>query len=177
MCLLITAIVPKTARADALAEIAGKHRLNFGPCENPGVQAQLRPSERYVCATGSACDCGSPLFFGRSTARDVEKLRKKKWSEAKIKQWLKATEARPIDPNAPSGVLLSLDEWAAFLDEALRLPGVPYLGIIGHWYKGGVSTDNFTLTRRARHTVSELREGDLGLLERDVIYEFGVVGA
>lgn len=173
MCLLITAVVPNTARSDSLTEVVRRHRLNFSPCENPVVKAQLSPSERYVCATGSVCDCGSPLFFGRSTAGDVEKLRKKKWSEAKIKQWLKATEARPRDPNAPGGVLLSLDDWAAFLDEALRLPGVPYLGIIGHWYKGGVSTDEFTLTRRVRHTVSELREGHLGLLERDVIYEFG----
>jgi hypothetical protein len=90
MCLFITAAVPRTAQTHAFSQVVRQHKLTFSPCDNPHVAAQLRPAEQYVSATGSHCDCGSPLFRGsraasaETVAREVDKLRKKKWSEAKI---------------------------------------------------------------------------------------------
>lgn len=178
MCLFITALVPRTTHSAAFDAVVSKHRLSFAACENRHLKAQLRSSERYVYATAAHCDCGSPLFFGseapsaESVAREVAKLRRKKWSEAKIEKWLAATSPRPYDPNlSPSGHR-SASEWAAFLEEALRVPKLPYLGLVGHWYDGNVATEEFKLSGRVRHSVAELQSGQLGILERDVIHEF-----
>ncbi len=65
-----------------------------------------------------------------------------------------------------------MNEWAAFLAEVLCLPKVPYIGLVGHWYRGDVSTDAFILGGRVSHAVTDLHDGHLGILEKDVIHEF-----
>jgi hypothetical protein len=178
MCLIITAVVPDEVRNQAFAEVTKKHQLSFAPCENWHLQGQLRPSEQYVQATATHCDCGSPLFAKpkdrtqENLVRQLAKLRRKGWSEAKIRKWSESTAPRPVDPNAAPKGQRSVHDWAEFLEEALSLGNAPYVGLVGHWYSGDVSTEQFTLSGRVQHFVDVLRVGRFGGLEEDMVHEF-----
>lgn len=181
MCLFITAVIPRSAESPRFSELVKQHRFAFSPCENAHVLRQLRDTERYVYATQTYCDCGSPLFFRSAASKprsqqqldqELRKLRRKKWSEAKIARWIEATGPRPVDPNAPPNGQRSVRQWADFLTVALALPGVGYVGIVGHTYSGDLETEAFTLASRVQHSVEALRAGALGVLDEDVVHEF-----
>ena len=178
MCHFITAVLPCDARSPELEALVTRHRLSFTPCQNVHVQAQLRPGENYVHGTRGNCDCGSPLFFGageRSSEvieREVRKFRKKGWSEAKIARWVASTGPRPHQATEWRDRCWTVGQWADFLDQALALPRIPYVGILGHWYSGDVGSDEFTIAGRVSHAPDELRNEGLGVLDQDVIHDF-----
>jgi hypothetical protein len=178
MCLFITAVVPDEALTRAFAEVTKKHQLSFAACENRHLQAQLRGSEQYVHTTAAYCDCGSPLFTKSNArpqenlARELAKLRRKGWSEAKIIRWSDSTAQRPVDPHAAPKGQRSVHDWAEFLREVLNLRSVSYIGLVGHSYSGDVSTEEFTLSGRTRHVVDVLGAGGFEVLEEDVVHEF-----
>jgi hypothetical protein len=178
MCLFITAVLPRDARSHAFEALVLRHRLSFIPCENAHVRAQLRPGEQYVHATLGHCDCGSPLFFqarGRPSGeveREVLKRRKQGWSETKISRWVTSTGPRPHQQSEWHERCWSVGDWAAFLADALALPRVPYIGILGHSYSGDVDLDELEIKGRASHTLDELRDAKPAVLDWDVIHEF-----
>jgi hypothetical protein len=184
MCVYITAVVPASALTAPFADVVTQHRLAFSACDNPFVQRQLKPTERYLDATNSVCDCASALFGDEAPVprtqkqidREVARLRRKKWNEKKIARWLKDTD---VDPDAPFDPPRHVDphgpDWASFLEGALGLRGVSYIGLVGHSYAGGPQSEEIVLTARARHTVQELRDGTLRALARDVIHEFRTI--
>jgi hypothetical protein len=181
MCLFITAVVPKAAMTDDLVAVVKEHRLSFKPCDNMHVIAQLRASERYLFATSSYCDCGSALFSApvhpesdspQKIAGQIRKLRRKKWSEAKIQDWLKATAPRKPDQSATPSGQRTIEDWAAFLEQALALPTVSYIGLVGHSYSGDVDSERFALSGRVVQRMSDLSEGGVAPLAEDVIHEF-----
>lgn len=178
MCLFITAVIPEEGLSQAFTEVAKKHQLSFATCENRHLQGQLRPSERYVRVATTHCDCGSPLFqrpkdrTQEYLARQLAKLRKKGWSEAKIGKWVEAAAPRPVDPNAAPKGQRSVQDWAEFIQEALGLRNASYLGLVAHSYSGDVSTEEFALCGRIQHVVDVLRDSRFGGLEEDMVHEF-----
>lgn len=90
MCTFITAVLPASADADAVAAIFRAHGRAFIPGAMYATHAVfLAAGERAFHTTLGHCDCGTPL--GRATLssdRDpsadmTARLRRKGWSEAK----------------------------------------------------------------------------------------------
>lgn len=144
------------------------------------MQRQLKANERYATATGHVCDCGSPWFdvavkaprAPKMVDGEVEKLLAKQRPDGK--RGRKRSTAEP-SPNAVARYRAQAPHWPAFLESALGLRGVPYIGLIAHFYSGNVELDEITLQARARHLVEELRDGTLLTLDHDVIHEFRMV--
>jgi hypothetical protein len=136
---------------------------------------QLAPEERLVLTTRGHCDCGSPLF-GKSVPlraplrRQIRELRRKGWSETKIKSWMTAAGG-DASQTLPPGIL-STAAWADFLDEALAMPTTPFVGICGHTYQGALDTERFAISQRVRQDVAALRSEAFEALGEDVLYEF-----
>lgn len=107
-------------------------------------------------------------------ARQLAKLRKNGWSEAKIRKWVDSTAPRLVDPNAAPKGQRSVQDWAAFLQEVLSLRNARYIGLVGHWYSGDVSTEEFTLSGRIQHAVDTLRDGRFEGLKEDMVHEFSL---
>ena len=136
--------------------------------------AQLKPAEHYAHTSSGGCDCGSPLFFA---ARDhlekqIGKLRAKGWSNAKISRWVEDSRPRAHQQKGAQDRCWSIPDWAAFLEEALALPRVSFVGLIGHWYQGDMDNDLFVINERVAHRLAELRAGSLGVLDQDTIHLF-----
>src|SRR5688572_15732863 len=99
MCHFITAVIPPEVAPDAAAALFAAHRLGFVVLQNPNVAAQLSDGERHILTTRGHCDCGTVLGSHREAAnheRELEKLRKKGWGEAKIERWVEQKRAARV---------------------------------------------------------------------------------
>lgn len=91
MCTFITAVLPASADADAVAAIFRAHGRAFIPGAMYATRAGfLAAGERAFHTTLGHCDCGTPLgratlSSGRDPSGDMAaRLRRKGWSKAKI---------------------------------------------------------------------------------------------
>jgi hypothetical protein len=165
VCHFVTATVPGGTDLGALARVLERHGLHFGRLENAHVQAQLPEGELYFCPTTGVCDCGTPLASARAGRKDrPTRLREKGWSEAKIARWLQQKSALP-----PKGATPSLSAWLALISAALV--EVPHVGLLVHWYKGGMETEPIALV------VEDVPRADLSVerlmrMKEDVLHRF-----
>src|SRR5215204_2934353 len=104
MCHFITATLPGDVDRKQAAEIFARHKLSFEEIENESVRRHLKPGDVYILTTSGHCDCGTVLGSQfrapeptaeqkeQSQRRDLEKLKKKGWSQSKIDRWFKEAE-------------------------------------------------------------------------------------
>ncbi len=184
MCHFITMILPASAPSPSLRRLADVHALALTPYANPSIDSQLIHGEYAFYATRAACDCGTelgaggtsePPEAGSSLDPDATRLRRKGWSDAKIDRWIqqktvasrnRARRARTHGtPETPGAA-----DWARFLGDALAT-GIDRVGLMLHWYKGDVRTEEI---RFQRETVAanEISTALLRSIEEDVLYEF-----
>lgn len=95
MCHYITGTLPSATVPPAAMPVAESHHLQFEALANPFVQEQLRQGEGYFRLGRGMCDCGTPLGSRdpsasrwRPSAKELVKLHRKGWSEAKIARWM-----------------------------------------------------------------------------------------
>lgn len=180
MCHYVTATIPNSADSDAIAAVFEAHGLGFSLVENRHVQPQLHKGDRYVLTTRGSCDCGTPIGSRRTVGRDephareLAKLRKRGWSEAKIRRWLeqkretRERSERQADAAARSRTPEAA-EWVALLADVLG--HAARVGLLLHWYRGGIDSERITLEREVVPRVELTAERLLSMRE-DVIYEF-----
>lgn len=144
MCLRITWGVPPTVRRPQIAEvskIADSYALDIW------IETPIKPEDRpngfpkdfYVGLTREYCDCSTALGSGKASShreksndREIEKRRKKGWSQAKIDRWL--SEAKnSTDTNSIQEDLL---RWKAVISEIVSVPGVSRLALLIHQWDG-----------------------------------------
>ena len=176
VCLFVAAIIPDRAMTPEFAAIAAVHRVPKTQLSNSSLSRQLAPTEHAWITTRSHCDCGSQLFSRpkerspEHLQREIQKLKKKGWREAKIQKWIHATEASTTP--RPTESVVSQPEWFAFLTETLSLNMTPYVAILGHWYRGDLSTEEIRIEDRIRRQVEELGGSGFRVLLEDTVYEF-----
>lgn len=181
MCLFITATLP--AVVDVTAAPFRSDGLLFEALANASVQRRLGPDERYFRATASACDCGTPLGAGAPSTRVVGRrdrraavLRRKGWSEAKLRRWREDQERvgerdrRVAEARARLGDL-DLAAWQTRL-AAILGASAAHVGLLLHQYRGELATEVIALrgqrvVPQGDATVELLRD-----LEEDVLYRF-----
>lgn len=175
MCHFITAVLPGCANQSALAEIAARHGRALEPQRNPSVEEQLNPGEHYFLTTQGHCDCGTTLgALARSEStherrrsaaeNDESKLRRKGWSDAKIKRWKEQKAEHLAKPKQTP----EATDWEAFLKEMLNSRQTPFICLLLHWYTGPIEG---RIELQGREVVNVSAES-LGRMREDVLYQF-----
>jgi hypothetical protein len=185
MCLYITATLPRDAKLDCVAPIFETFKLSFETVSNPYVLKQLPPGEVYISTTTSHCDCGSALgSLGRSDRDEPEsyehglkKLRRKGWSEAKIRRWLeqkaqtREKHAREDEARAGSNTPVA-QSWVDFISAVLNSKCTDRVGILLHFYHMDVEGERIKIAGNERVKREGLTPRLLMEMEYDVLYEF-----
>jgi hypothetical protein len=179
MCYYVTAKVPKENNLEVLRPVINKHAFGFTSLTNSFITAQLPKESQYYRATGSYCDCddgfGYSFHYDRTSnqndlAKHAHKLRKKGWSEAKIKRSLQ--ERTLARGNLRPGITESADRWIMFLREILSSKRTPKIGLITHFYEGDIETEDFHIKSTQTLALTDLRQETILVLEDDVLYTF-----
>lgn len=185
MCHYITATLPRDVDIDVVASRFDAHGRGFTVISNPHVAGQIEPGDRYVLTTRKHCDCGTVLGALRGSgaksqgalAHQVEKLRRRGWSEAKIDRWRDQTGQGRARREQESGAgaqrgLQDANQWIDLLRDLLNSGAGPRIGLLLHWYRGSVESERVALKGVRRVAISTLNPDQLMGIEEDVLYEF-----
>lgn len=180
MCHFITAVLSPGADVEAAFQIAKAHGRRWDPIDNASINTALRAGESYYY-TSHGCDCGCGFgVLARSSSHPpdyeskLEDFRKKGWSSAKIERWLnekRKSEAWRTDflASPPDDVIL----WHKFVHEVIDAGAARYVGLLVHWYSGGLETETIPIQTRRWTTIADLNCEHLLRAEEDVLHLFG----
>lgn len=180
MCRFITAAVPADIDLPAVKPLLDKYGMSFKEVRNSFVESQLE-GDRYARVTGSVCDCdtvlGSVSAQGEvqtkaTVSGDIEKLKKKGWSQHKIERWL-AEKSGATDRHQEadrSKSVAELAQWREFISVMLLDKSTNRLGLLIHMYSGSLEDEQIQIKRINRISLSEQFENSLLEMEEDVLY-------
>lgn len=183
MCFYITTTLPKDAEIESIRNILDQYNMAFSPINNKHVSPQLRPGELYFRATREYCDCDTSLGLlnrDRSykkllNSKKVKSLRKKKWTESEIDEWVRnKLQKKPVHTKSSiteSERQLDIERWANFIFEIINSKKVSRIGILKHWYRYGLQEEEIFLQRTEKLYLDEINSNFLFNLEEDVLYE------
>ncbi|NVM28436.1 MAG: hypothetical protein HWN65_06305 [Candidatus Helarchaeota archaeon] len=184
MCFHLTATLPKSINIETLRPIINQYGMAFDPLNNPNVSSQLRPGELNFVATKGHCDCGTVLG-ALSTSRKLQallkskkarNLQKKGWSEDQIVQWaeekLKKRKKSHGRKYSPVEIEQETARWINFLRELLQAGNLSHVGLIKHWYRGRLDTEQFSIKKTEKININETTADFLTKIEEDTLYEF-----
>jgi hypothetical protein len=172
MCHFIKLVLPAQADIPALREIASRHGRVLNPISEPRVDHELPPGDHAYLATTGHCDCETGLVNWKSMRREhdedreVVRLRRDGWSEAKIQRWRSQrgeAVARKIDARTKSREH-ELEEWRSLLSDLLDTK-IDHVGILVHWVTDDIRQG--PVLSRERLTTETI-----GSLEQSVLYTF-----
>jgi hypothetical protein len=183
MCHYITATLPARADFKAAEAIFKCHGFGFAENDNPNLSSQLEKGDRQFLTAGKYCDCGTSLGSYRVDARpavskrELDQLRRKGWSEAKINRWLEEKAAasekdrRGARPEL-AGTDRELVRWFAMMDELFQSGAADRVGILLHDYSGSVASEKISLSATETHSLAESTPLVLGELAEDLLCVF-----
>lgn len=177
MCHYVTLVMSAEAH-DRLAAIFPTYYLSPYQIINPSVTSHLKPGELYWCARAGLCHCGTGLGsmrdrgprFSAEEIRELNRLRKKGWSEARLERW-QAEKREAVERQSQATeerYKPSANRWYEFL----LASHTEKIGILLHWYGHSVETELLAGLQREVVRRSELDVGFLMQIKEDVIYEF-----
>lgn len=175
MCHFISAVLPSSADLSALVGVMARHGRALKPQINPVLGAQLQAGEQLLLTTAGHCDCGTPLGAlernaaslerrRRSSERKEATLRRRGWSEARIRRWREQQQSHRSGVHQQAGVT----DWERLLTDMLRERHTPYVGLLLHWYGEGADEP---IALQGRDTLPLCMES-LGRLREDVLAIF-----
>jgi hypothetical protein len=185
MCHFITGLIDKQLSLDDLNKAGHDNAITFDKCDNDFVKTQLKATEDYLVKRTKFCDCGTQLGLTTRTSRpdttrverrEVDKLKKKGWSETKIQRWLtdreKTIEKDKIKyDRIVNCVHIDIMNWIEYINMVFTKTKIEQFGLLLHWYKGGVKSERIKLKDRVKIKLCDLTPDTLLKMEEDVIYE------
>lgn len=180
MCHYITAVLPRSAQSSSIADIFRKHGRALIALENESVQAQLLEGESYFVTSKGKCDCGTGLGasqrVGRSRRRStldsqVENLRRKGWSQAKVSRWLQQHDEQQMAQSKTGDLTGGVEGWVALLKEVVGFRRASSVGLLLHSYHGPLS-EAIKIKGRSAITEMGITSEALRAIDEDVLYEF-----
>lgn len=184
MCFYITTTLPKDTDIESIRAIFDRYNMAYIPISNNHLSSQLRPDELYFRATKEYCDCDTSLgTLNRSreyqklmNSKKVKTLRKKKWTESEIDEWIRNKLQKKPSHSKHSMTererQLDIERWSNFIMDIINSKEVSRIGILKHWYRYGLQEEEITLIRREKLYVDEIKSEFLLNLEENVLYEF-----
>jgi hypothetical protein len=179
MCYFITAVLPAGAPIVKARQVAEQHGRNLVSVDNPSIQAHLRAGEQYFLTTAGHCDCETSLGAMTRTRRPhqskseerARRMAARGWSKAKIERAL-AQSAQTQDrasTRAEELAAADVESWVS-LAAALKAEGIPYIGLLLHFYDGPLSEDLALRGREVVQSASMVRQ-TLPRIAADTLYE------
>jgi len=184
LCYYITATLPDDVNLEELKAIFNEFDMEFSLINNYNVKSQLRRNELYLRATKSYCDCDTVLgsqncsqeYENLIKSKKVKTLKKKKWSEEQIHNWIMNKimfkKHKKTLGKIPAEVDQEIDKWINFISTLLNTRKIKRIGILKHWYRGGLENEEFLIKNTERVNFKEINPDLLLNLEVDVLYEF-----
>jgi hypothetical protein len=191
MCHFITGFLSADSDPKAVQRIADEFALRWIGLENPSVERHLHSGEGYYYTTKNHCDCGTALgalsrgiefqyrqISAEEVSKERQKLRKKGWTESKIERHLQAQQrARSRHQLAAIERLPTADHpviqrWLAFVGAVRKQRVAKGIGLLLHWYRSGLQTENIAVRGRAVIRGTQLSADLLLNIEEDMLYEF-----
>ena len=182
MCFYITTTLPKKTDIESFRDILNKYNMVFSPIDNSTFSSQLRPGELLFRATKDYCDCDTSLgilnqhraYQKLLNSKKVKTLRKKKWTQSQIDEWIKE-KLQKKSPHSKRSITenerqLDAERWGNFIQEILKK--VKRIGVFKHWYSASIENEAVSIKRTERIDLQELNANYLLNLEEDVLYEF-----
>jgi hypothetical protein len=180
MCHFITAICSSKTKLSDINSVGKTYGLEFEDCENEHITKQLAKTEKYLWKKSKMCDCGTSLgeasFINDKTERvqksEIDKLKKKGWTEAKITRYL-ADKKKSEDKIAQQNDAIlnnksnELDNYVNFLQEVLKKTDTDVFGLLLHWYSKSPENENIKLADRRNIISKGLTVFDLKTLEEN----------
>ncbi len=185
MCYHITATLPQGTKLDAIQQIIDRYDMAFAPLENAHVKAQLNPGALYFLTTKGHCDCDTVLGYASTgqlresilQSKKYQTLKKKRWSEAKLNAWIeekikKESEKKSKHRRTYSPIELEkrTSRWINFIRNMLQSGSISHIGLLKHWYKGSLETEEISLKDKQKVRINELDTHYLTHLEDDILY-------
>ena len=153
MCYFITLIAPSDDTA-GLRAVMERHGRAASPIDDQSIRLVLEDHERQYLTTKGDCDCGTVLTsrhdsdsFEQELAKDAARMRRKRWSEAKIARAI--DERRKAHTHRDRGGPDTIELWNAVLHDLGEELQLPYVGIFVRFYTGSIATETFRASRRA----------------------------
>lgn len=185
MCHFITAVIDGKNSLDNLNYPGCYNIITFHVCDNLSVRNQLRANELYVARNRQYCDCGTELgMLARCPSpaalsvgeSEIDRLKKKGWGERKIQRWIadrekNAEKAKIKYDNLTNGKHSDVENWLQYLHKVFSDPQISHLGLLLHWYSGGLEDERIAIKQRKRIEVNDLTAKILLTMEEDVIYD------
>ena len=184
MCYYITATLPNDDALEEVKKALIENDMKFTPITNKSIQSYLKEDQIYFRPTTTYCDCDTALgAFNRQEEYDellqsekVRNLRKKKWSQEQIDNWINAklskSKPRLKKSISPMERENEIKKWFSLLLESTSLEKVLQIGILKHWYKSSLENEEIILKRIQNVNINEIETYFLLNLEKDVLYEF-----
>jgi hypothetical protein len=107
----------------------------------------------------------------------LDDLRKKGWSETKVQRWLEQQqavyerEARMETARNACAEGSDPDGWSAILTELITEARLPYVGLLLHWYSGGLNSERIHLSGRVCVAIDSELGATLYRMEEDTLYQ------
>lgn len=181
MCIFITAIVPSETPIPVLSGICEKHGFSVQEMNNSSL-ATFVPGSFQFLPIGGMCNCGTALRRIDSDdvrnphdlTHEIEKLKQKGWSGAKIQRW-KAEKERAANSKRESketGRQEELRSWEGLIKELLSSRVVDQFNLIYHMYGGSVDDERIGVQRLETIVLNKVNTERLAQLDKDVLYRF-----
>ena len=181
MCFYITATLPEKTDIEPVRDILNRYNMLFSPLDNNTFISQLRSGELLFRATKDYCDCNTSLgllnqdkvYQELLNSKKVKTLRKKKWTQSQIDEWIKE-KLQKKTPHTKRSITenerqLDAERWSNFIQEILKK--VKRIGVFKHWYSASIENEELSIKRTERINLQKLNRNYLLNLEEDVLYE------
>lgn len=178
----ITATLPAKADLKAAEAIFKKYTFAFSEIGNEHVAGQLPPGEHQILTTAK-CDCGTALGSCRVekppvvSKKELDQLRRKGWSEAKINRWLEEKNAAgEKDQRAARPELAETNDelvrWFSLMNAVFESGAADRVGVLLHEYSKAVASEKIVLSATETYSLTESTPLVLGEMREDVHYVF-----
>jgi hypothetical protein len=178
MCQFNLAILDSDSDDVKLKEIFEGNGFYFSLIKNQNLDKLIGPEFKVVFTTKTHCDCGSVIGIDtddNSSKRDIEneikKLKRKKWSDTKIKRYLENREKVDSRKKTERELIESdeLDRWQLIIKDCFNKSISNHFGILIHFYSGLIDKEEFIHIKMDRKSIKEFEIESLRTLEFDRI--------
>lgn len=175
MCQFITIVLPKDVKLEKIESVLIKHGFGCQAFQNDFILHQIPKGGQLVNTTVGHCDCGSVIASATLPSskdikpNDIEQLKRKGWSETKIKNWIESKSKANTQTKTHD---MERAQWTNFLEEVLVVNKIGKIGLFIHWYDNSMKDEELVFKNRETLSIKSLKGDTLDNMNNDILYEF-----
>lgn len=179
MCHFILSTIPPNVDQEIILRTIKKYHRDYRPAEHNLSGEIIHKDDKLYYTTKGHCDCGTPLGTGNNSRskgpskRDLSKLRRKGWSEAKISRWVDQWMKNIKKDNRKlseydRSTTPEITEWKELVIDILSQKEIVRFGLVLVWSpKSKITIDSVKQISLDNLDIDVLR-----CMEENVLYEF-----